>query len=141
MPDQERLLRTAFVAGAVTDGLALVPMLVPAAARLLWGFDDPSGAYRFAMGYGASLMLGWTALLVWASRRPLERRFVAALTVLVIYGICAALGVIALLLSETTQLYAFLGVFLVSGLILFGPTRGAFRRPEELEAEAYEPDH
>ncbi len=26
----------------------------------------------------------------------------------------------------------------VSGLILFGPTRGAFRRPEELEAEAYE---
>ena len=62
-------------------------------------------------------------------------------TVLVIYGICAALGVIALLLSETTQLYAFLGVFLVSGLILFGPTRGAFRRPEELEAEAYEPDH
>jgi hypothetical protein len=89
MRDQERLLRTAFVAGAVTDGLALVPMLVPAAARLLWGFDDPSGAYRFAMGYGASLMLGWTVLLLWASRRPLERRFVAALTVLVIYGLVA----------------------------------------------------
>ena len=61
-------------------------------------------------------------------------------TVLVIYGICAALGVVALLLSEVTQLYAFLGVFLVSGLVLFGPTRGAFRRPEELEAEAYEND-
>lgn len=61
-------------------------------------------------------------------------------TVLVIYGICAALGVIALVLSEVSQLYAFLGIFVVSGLILFGPTRGAFRRPEELEAEAYEPD-
>lgn len=61
-------------------------------------------------------------------------------TVLVIYGICAALGLIALLLSEATQLYAFLGVFVVSGLVLFGPTRGAFRRPEELEAEAYESD-
>jgi UDP-GlcNAc:undecaprenyl-phosphate GlcNAc-1-phosphate transferase len=62
-------------------------------------------------------------------------------TVLVIYGICGALGVFAMLVSEVTQLYAFLGVFIVSGLILFGPTRGAFRRPEELEAEAYEADH
>lgn len=60
-------------------------------------------------------------------------------TVLVIYGICAALAVIAMLLSEVTQLYAFLGIFVVSGLVLFGPTRGAFRRPAELEAEAYEP--
>ena len=39
-----------------------------------------------------------------------------------------------------TQLYAFLGVFIVSGLVLFGPTRGAFDRPEELEAESYEND-
>ncbi len=61
-------------------------------------------------------------------------------TVLVIYAICAALGVLALLVSEVTQLSAFILVFLVSGLILFGPTRGAFARPEELDAEAYEPE-
>ena len=61
-------------------------------------------------------------------------------TVLVIYGICALLGVVALLLSEVSQLYAFLGVFVVSGLVLFGPTRGAFRRPDELDAESYDPD-
>lgn len=59
-------------------------------------------------------------------------------TVLVIYAICASLGLIALLLSQVTQLYAFLGVFVLSGLVLFGLARGAFRRPEELEAEAYE---
>jgi hypothetical protein len=41
------------------------------------------------MGYGASLMLGWTVLLLWAYRKPAERRFVAALTVLVIYGLVA----------------------------------------------------
>lgn len=88
MTDGEtRLLKLAFLTGAVTDALALVPMLVPDMARLLWGFDDPTGSYRFAMGYGASLMLGWTCLLLWAYRRPLERRFVAALTVLVIYGL------------------------------------------------------
>ncbi|MGK2849553.1 MAG: glycosyltransferase family 4 protein [Candidatus Limnocylindrales bacterium] len=61
-------------------------------------------------------------------------------TVLAIYAICIVLGLFALLLSEA-QVYAFLGVFVVSGLILFGPTRGAFRRPVELEAEAYEGDN
>jgi hypothetical protein len=84
---QERILRAAFLAGAITDALALIPMLFPSMARLLWGFDDLSGPYRFAMGYGASLMAAWTALLVWAYQRPLERRFVAALTVFVIYGL------------------------------------------------------
>jgi hypothetical protein len=86
---QERLLRTAFLVGAITDAFAVVPMVFPPIARLVWGFDDPTGSYRFAMGYGAALMLGWTALLVWAYQRPLERRGVAALTVLVIYGLVA----------------------------------------------------
>jgi len=87
MPEEERLLRAAFVAGAVTDALAIVPMLVPQVATLLWGFDAPTGPYRFAIRYAAALMLGWTILLVWAYHRPLERRFVAALTVVVIYGL------------------------------------------------------
>lgn len=84
---QERLLRVAFLAGAVTDAAALGPMLFPSVAGLVWGFHDVSGRYRFAMGYGAALMLGWTALLIWAYRRPMERRAVAALTVLVLYGL------------------------------------------------------
>ncbi|HMJ80408.1 MAG TPA: undecaprenyl/decaprenyl-phosphate alpha-N-acetylglucosaminyl 1-phosphate transferase [Candidatus Dormibacteraeota bacterium] len=59
-------------------------------------------------------------------------------TVFVIYGICLGLAVLALVLSGVDQLYAFIGVFLASGLVLFIPTRGALRRPEELEAESYE---
>ena len=86
---QERLLRTAFLVGAITDAAAVVPMLVPPLARFLWGFDAGSGDYRFAMGYGASLMAGWTGLLVWAYQRPLERKFIAALTVFVVYGLIA----------------------------------------------------
>jgi len=86
---QERLLKAASLLGAVTDALALIPMLCPPMARLLWGFEATASGYRFAMGYGASLMFGWTLLLVWAHARPLERRFVAALTVVVIYGLVA----------------------------------------------------
>ena len=60
-------------------------------------------------------------------------------TVIVIYGVCAGLAVLALALSGANQLYAFLGVFLVSGLVLFVPTRGSFRA-EELDAESYRSD-
>jgi UDP-GlcNAc:undecaprenyl-phosphate GlcNAc-1-phosphate transferase len=57
-------------------------------------------------------------------------------TVFVIYGICLVLAVLALLLSGVSQLYAFIGVFLAFGLVLFLPTRGRFR--DDLEADSYE---
>ena len=47
-------------------------------------------------------------------------------TVLLIYGICVGLGLLSLLLSGTTQLYAFAGVFVASGFILFILARGGF---------------
>jgi len=58
-------------------------------------------------------------------------------TVVLIYGICILLALLALLLSGADQLYAFLGVFLVLGLALYLPTRGKLQ-VEELEAAAYE---
>jgi hypothetical protein len=87
---QEKILKMAFLIGAVTDAGALLPMLISPLAKLLWGFDDvsvASGAYKFAMGYGASLMLGWTVLLIWAYQKPMERKAVAAFTALVILGL------------------------------------------------------
>ena len=50
-------------------------------------------------------------------------------TVLAIYGICLALAVLSLLLSGVTQLYAFLGIFVAFGLILFLPDAWRFRSP------------
>jgi UDP-GlcNAc:undecaprenyl-phosphate GlcNAc-1-phosphate transferase len=59
-------------------------------------------------------------------------------TVLFIYAICITLGILALLVQEVGQAYAFISLFILAGLILFGPTRGAFDRPDELEADAYD---
>ncbi len=114
---QAHLLRRAFLLGAITDALALIPMLVPGVASLLWGFSDPSGAYRFAMGYGASLMLGWTVLLLWAYQRPIERRFVAALTVLVICGL--VLTEIVAVQSGHLQPWRMIPTWCLQGVLLF----------------------
>ena len=52
-----------------------------------------------------------------------------------IYGMCLVFAVLGLLLSGVNQLYAFLGVFVAFGLVLFVPTRGRFLA--DLEAESY----
>jgi UDP-GlcNAc:undecaprenyl-phosphate GlcNAc-1-phosphate transferase len=59
-------------------------------------------------------------------------------TVVLIYGICGALGVLSLVLTGADQVYAFLGVFVGTGLLLLllawsGGDGG-------LDAEAYEPE-
>ncbi|MBI2776367.1 MAG: undecaprenyl/decaprenyl-phosphate alpha-N-acetylglucosaminyl 1-phosphate transferase [Chloroflexi bacterium] len=57
-------------------------------------------------------------------------------TVLLIYAICASLGVMALLVSTTTQVYAFLGALVAFGLVLFLLTRDS---SDALEPDSYEP--
>ena len=113
---QAILLRRAFLAGAITDALALVPLLIPQMAWLLWGFEDMTGAYRFAAGYAAALMLGWTALLGWAYQRPLERAFVAPLTVLVIYGL--VLAEIAVVLTGDLPLWRMIPTWCLQATLL-----------------------
>jgi len=83
-------LRIAFIVGAITDGVAVLPMVYPPLARILWGLDGMPASFWFAMYYGAALMLGWTGLLVWAAIRAIERKFVAVLTALVIAGLMVA---------------------------------------------------
>jgi len=59
-----------------------------------------------------------------------------ARTVLVIYAMCVLLAVLSFFLSGTGQLYAFMGLVLVSGLGLFLLTRA--ESGDALEAETYE---
>jgi hypothetical protein len=81
--------------GAAFDAAMVVPMLSPPIAARMFAIEGlhPGVEYRFAMFIGASLMLGWTGLLIWAGMRPLERRGVLLLTVVpVLPGLAAAGG-------------------------------------------------
>ena len=105
-------LRISYWVGAITDGIATFRMLFP---KIAYGVE-----YRYALGLGASLMLGWTFLLVWADRKPLERKVVLLLTVFpVITGI-----LLAEIYSVTKGLITFekmlrTGIFLVALIALF----------------------
>lgn len=98
-PDRAvRLLRVCFWAGALTDAGAAVQMLSPRVFGFAYRLPAfaPGPDYRFAMGMGASLMIGWTALLLWADRAPLQRKGILPLTVVpVIVGLAANQAVAA----------------------------------------------
>lgn len=85
-------LRTSYRVGALVDAVVGVLMLYPSAWSAIYGIADfeLGPDFRYAMRLGASLMLGWTVLLLWADRRPVERRGVLLLTVFVIFGLASA---------------------------------------------------
>jgi hypothetical protein len=86
-----RWLRISYWVGAIVDAVAAATLLSPplfALAADLTGFV-PRADFRYASGMAASLMAGWTALLVWADRSPMERRGVLPLTVAVVAALAA----------------------------------------------------
>jgi hypothetical protein len=71
----------------------VVAMLYPPMLRSLLGVSggDVDVETRCALAMGASLMAGWTVLLLWADRKPMERCGVLVLTVFpVIVGLALA---------------------------------------------------
>ena len=83
MESAVRWLKVSYIAGAVADGVIGILMLLP--GRM--GETE----FRYPMGLGASLMFGWAALLLWANKRPMERKGVLLLTIFpVITGLVAS---------------------------------------------------
>lgn len=111
MNQQILWLRISYWAGAILDALTCYLMLSPTLYQQM--FTDPGSAfqagweYRYAMAMGAALMAGWTVLLIWADRKPMERRDVLLIT------ICPV--IIGLRLSK---LYLYWGGFLANPFAL-----------------------
>jgi hypothetical protein len=65
-------------------------------------------------------MLGWTLLLLWAYRNPVERRFVAFLTIIVILGV--AITNIGMVIRNEFTITELIPTIIIQSilLILFG---------------------
>ena len=76
--------------GIGADALWAIGLLFPQVFSILTGSLDfnPDLQTRLIMGIGGSLMTGWTFLLIWAVRKPIERRVVILLTAFpVVFGL------------------------------------------------------
>ena len=118
-----RWLRVSYWTGAVVDFVAGLMMLIPS----LFDFMNhpknfhPANDFRYAMGMGAPLMLGWTILLLWADRKPLERKEVLLFTLLVVVGeaITQVWGISVGLVPFSALVPTFVMQVLLTSLFLF----------------------
>jgi len=113
-----RLLRISYWTGAAADGLFAIALAVPK----LWGITlgivpfVPDVQHRMDMGVGASLMLSWTVLLLWADRRPVERKGVLLLTVFPALTCLAITGTVAVI-SGANSLRNMMHIFILQGAL------------------------
>jgi len=80
--NQVTWLRASYWAGAVADVVIGVLTLIP--ARM--GETE----FRYPMGLAAAVMFCWAGLLVWADRKPVERKGVLLPTIAVVGGLMAS---------------------------------------------------
>jgi len=114
-----RLLRISYRVGAVLDGLNVIPLAFPGLGGAMFGITDfsPTPELKYISYIGASFMLGWTILLIWADRKPLERKGVLIITVFpVVVGI--ALSGVFLIVSGAVSPYSLVPLFVIQVCII-----------------------
>ena len=77
-----KTLRTICWIGVCADALWSVALVCPSLYGILIGQPQLQTDLflRLTMGIGASLMMGWTLLLAWTAKNPVERKAVLLLT-------------------------------------------------------------
>jgi len=87
------VIRAIYAAGAIFDAAIAALLLLPDALAMVVGLAEvPSRlSERVGLAMASSLLFGWTGLLIWGLRSPVERRGVLLLTVFpVIMGLALA---------------------------------------------------
>lgn len=83
----KKLLIASYWIGIIADALATVLLFSPKIANIVLQPQpfEISEVYLYVSRIAGALMCGWTILLVWAKRKPIERAGVLILTVFVVF--------------------------------------------------------
>ena len=75
-------IRFSYWLGAILDALVFIEMILYMFLdfQVSLGYPNVSDETRIVLVPGATLMLGWTFLLIWGDRKPIERKTILLLT-------------------------------------------------------------
>ena len=96
-------------------------MVFPNLRAIVFGDFVDNPPYNMAMGIAAALVMAWTLLLIWADRKPFERRGVLMLTIFVVIAIlCAQLyGIKNGIVSTEKFTPIWIHLFVIGSLYLY----------------------
>ena len=122
-------MRFGFWAGAIVDFFAFFSIMASSFSGIYSGnsVNGTTSEYRFASGWGASLMLGWTILLIWADRKPIERKIIIFFTVVPV--------IIGILLTNLLTSVSWIDQLIGFGLFLFCYVQSINLEKAELSSE------
>lgn len=108
-------LRISYRVGVIMDALFALKLSIDAL--------NFTSEVRSVIGSAAALMWSWSVLLIWADRKPLERKGVLFLTAVPAIALLTVNNAISVLLGETSRIaYLVLGAGLII-LFLFSYLR------------------
>ena len=119
---KKQTMQSAYWLGVIADALWTLALVRPSLFGLLTGRPgfEPDLPFRLTMGIGASLMAGWTLLLAWASRNPVERRGVLLLTACPVIAGLAVVTVVGIVSGGASNYWILGKLVLLVGFMLTG---------------------
>ncbi len=98
-----KLLLVSYWIGILADALATMLLFSPTLASLVLQprSFEMSAVYLYVSRVAGALMLGWTVLLFWAQRKPIERSDILLIT---LFPVVTLLAVAASLVAKSNQI-------------------------------------
>ncbi len=83
------IIKVGYIIGSIADSIfGLLMIAFPAVSLNIYGIDTTlSPTIRFWMAYAGIVIFLWTAFLLWGWKQPHERKFIALVTVCVVFGL------------------------------------------------------
>ena len=119
---QLRVLKSICWIGAITDGFWTIALLWPQVFVSVTGNTDlnPDLSTRLVMGIAASLMAGWTCLLVWAADNPVQRRAVLLFTAIPVVAGLIGVIIIGMMNGSSATLWILIKCSLLGFAMFYG---------------------
>jgi hypothetical protein len=109
----------AYWIGIIADGISTIVLLSPDLAKAIFGLNNGSFGepYLYVSRIAASLMFGWTILLFWADRKPIDRRDILLITIFPVVTGIALSGVFSIT-SNIIQFEAILPLWIFNAFLI-----------------------
>ncbi len=98
-----KLLKTSYWIGIIADALATIILFSPKIANVVLQPQpfEISEVYLYVSRVAGALMLGWTVLLIWGVKKPIER---ADILIITLFPVVAVLAIAAILVVKSNQI-------------------------------------